>query len=68
VAGEDRRFHSAAARVDGDTVLVNGADVSRPVYVRYAWANAPLTANLYNGAGLPAAAFTSEAHIPAPSR
>ncbi len=68
VAGEDRRFHSASARVDGDTVVVSAADVSHPMYVRYAWANAPMTANLYNGAGLPAAGFTSEPHIPAPSR
>jgi sialate O-acetylesterase len=68
VAGEDRHFRSAAARVDGETVVVNAADVGRPEYVRYAWANAPLRANLYNGAGLPAAGFTSEMHIPAPSR
>ena len=68
VAGEDRLFHPAAARVDGDTVVVNAAEVSHPMYVRYAWANAPMTANLYNGAGLPAAGFTSEPHIPAPSR
>jgi sialate O-acetylesterase len=68
VAGEDRRFHPATARVDGDTVVVTAADVSRPMYVRYAWANAPMTANLYNGAGLPAAGFTSEMHIPAPLR
>jgi sialate O-acetylesterase len=66
VAGEDGRFHSATARVDGETVLVNAADVSRPMYVRYAWANAPMTANLYNGAGLPAAAFTSERHVAVP--
>jgi len=68
VAGEDRRFRAATARVDGDTVVVSAADVSRPVYVRYAWANAPMTANLYNGAGLPAAGFTSERRIPVPSR
>jgi sialate O-acetylesterase len=68
VAGEDGRFHAATARVDGETVLVNAADVSRPTYVRYAWANAPMTANLYNGAGLPAAGFTSERHVAAPSR
>ena len=64
VAGEDRRFHPATARVDGETVVVSAGDVSRPMYVRYAWANAPMTANLYNGAGLAAAAFTSERHIP----
>jgi sialate O-acetylesterase len=68
VAGEDRRFRPGTARVDGDTVVVSAADVSRPVYVRYAWANAPMTANLYNGAGLPAAGFTSERHIPVASR
>jgi sialate O-acetylesterase len=68
VAGEDWHFHAATARVDGDTVIVKAADVSRPVYVRYAWANAPLAANLYNGAGLPAAGFTSERHVAAPSR
>jgi sialate O-acetylesterase len=68
VAGEDRRFRAGTARVDGDTVVVSANDVSRPVYVRYTWANAPLTANLYNGAGLPAAGFTSERHIPVPSR
>jgi len=68
VAGADRQFHAAAARVDGDTVVVNAAEVSRPIYVRYAWANAPMTANLYNGAGLPAAGFTSEMEMAAPSR
>jgi sialate O-acetylesterase len=68
VAGADRYFHAAAARVDGDTVMANAAEVARPMYVRYAWANAPMTANLYNGAGLPAAGFTSEIEIPAPSR
>jgi sialate O-acetylesterase len=66
VAGEDLRFHAGTARVDGDTVMVNAREVSRPMYVRYAWANAPMTANLYNGAGLPAAGFTSEKNIPAP--
>src|SRR5437868_801038 len=55
VAGEDRQFRPATARVDGDTGVVSAADVSRPMYARYAWANAPMTANLYNGAGLPAA-------------
>jgi sialate O-acetylesterase len=64
VAGADRRFRPGMARVDGDTVVVNAAEVSRPMYVRYAWANAPMTANLYNGAGLPAAGFTSEARMP----
>jgi sialate O-acetylesterase len=33
--------------------------VKEPVAVRYAWSNAPV-ANLFNGAGLPAAPFRSD--------
>jgi len=66
VAGEDRHFHPATARVEADTVIASSPDVLHPLYVRYAWANAPLTANLYNTAGLPASTFTSEMHIPVP--
>jgi sialate O-acetylesterase len=68
VAGEDGKFYAATARVDGDTVVASAVGVGRPTYVRYAWANAPVTANLYNGAGLPAAGFTSEMEMAAPSR
>jgi sialate O-acetylesterase len=60
VAGEDHRFFPATARVDGHSVVANSAQVSRPIYVRYAWENAPPVANLYNAAGLPASPFTSE--------
>ena len=66
LAGKDKHFHAAEATVNGDSVLVHGGGVEHPLYVRYAWANAPLDANLYNSAGLPASTFTSEFHIPAP--
>ena len=66
VADSDKRFQPATAMVDGETVVVRGNGVEHPEYVRYAWANASLEANLYNGAGLPASTFTSEEHIPAP--
>jgi sialate O-acetylesterase len=59
LAGSDRRFHPATARIEGSTVVVSAGGVDRPEFVRYAWANAP-QANLYNGAGLPASTFTSE--------
>ncbi len=59
VAGEDRIFFAASARISGDTVFASSAKVPHPIYVRYAWANAP-RANLYNSAGLPASTFTSE--------
>jgi sialate O-acetylesterase len=59
VAGQDHHFEPAVAHIDGATVVVNAAEIKTPVYVRYAWANAP-AANLYNGAELPASTFTSE--------
>jgi sialate O-acetylesterase len=59
VAGPDRVFHPAVAVIQGDTVVVSSVAVAGPVAVRYAWRNAP-EANLYNGAGLPAAPFRSD--------
>ncbi|HTU01971.1 MAG TPA: sialate O-acetylesterase, partial [Candidatus Sulfotelmatobacter sp.] len=59
VAGADRVFHRAAAIIQGDSVVVRSPAVAQPVAVRYAWRNAP-AANLYNGAGLPAAPFRSD--------
>jgi sialate O-acetylesterase len=59
LAGADRRFFPADARIDGETVVVTSEDVAEPVAVRYAFRNAPV-ATLYNGAGLPAAPFRSD--------
>jgi sialate O-acetylesterase len=59
VAGADRQFHPAVARIARDTIVVSAAEVKAPVAVRYAWTNAP-EANLFNGAGLPAAPFRSD--------
>jgi hypothetical protein len=39
VAGEDRFFHRASARIDGDTLVVHSDTVATPVAVRYAWRN-----------------------------
>jgi sialate O-acetylesterase len=59
IAGADRRFYPAVASIAHDTVLVQSPKVLAPVAVRYAWQNNP-EANLYNGAGLPAAPFRSD--------
>ncbi len=59
IAGADRKFHPATATIEGDTVIVVCPEVKEPVAVRYAWSNSP-AANLYNGAGLPAAPFRSD--------
>jgi sialate O-acetylesterase len=65
IAGDDGRFVTAAARIDGQTVVVSNAQVAAPKYVRYGWANAPVV-NLFNSEGLPASPFTSEEEIPRP--
>lgn len=56
ICGEDNKWVWAQAKIAGSTVRVWSPGVSKPVAVRYAWANNP-TCNLYNGAGLPAAPF-----------
>lgn len=58
LAGEDRNFVPAKARIEGDTVIVRAENVPAPVAVRYAWHNFP-QAGLFNSAGLPAAPFRS---------
>ncbi len=58
IAGVDRKFVPAAARLEKDSILVSAPSVAAPVYVRYAWADDP-QANLINGAGLPASPFQS---------
>jgi sialate O-acetylesterase len=57
VAGADRVFHWANAKVAGDTVVISSADGEQPIYLRYAWADNPESANLYNVEGLPASPF-----------
>ena len=59
IAGADRRFVWARAEIQGDTVVVHHPDVSRPVAVRYAWADNP-DGNLGNREGLPAAPFRTD--------
>jgi sialate O-acetylesterase len=59
IAGPDRKFSPAQARIDGSTVVVRSASVSAPAYVRYGWASNP-ECNLYNSDDLPASPFRSE--------
>ena len=60
IAGADRVFHWANAVLEGNQVLVSSPDVAAPVAVRYAWADNPEGANLYNKDGLPAAPFRTD--------
>ena len=60
IAGVDRRFTWADARIEGDTLVAWSAAIAEPVAIRYAWADNPASANLINHAGLPAAPFRSD--------
>ncbi|MEO8622115.1 MAG: sialate O-acetylesterase [bacterium] len=60
IAGADRRWYWAKARIVGNQVEVWSDDVRSPVAVRYAWANNPDAANLYNKEQLPAAPFRTD--------
>ncbi len=59
IAGDDRKWVWADARIDGDTVVVSSPSVPNPTQVRYAWQSNP-AATLFNGAGLPAAPFRTD--------
>ena len=60
IAGEDKKFKWATAVIENNHVVVSRNDVSRPRYVRYAWADNPDFANLANQDGLPAAPFRTD--------
>ena len=60
VAGADRIFHSARARIEGETVVVRCDKVRRPAAVRYACHFDPRGMNLYNRSGLPASPFSTD--------
>ncbi|MBC2602623.1 hypothetical protein [Puniceicoccus vermicola] len=65
VAGEDRQFYWAHARIEGkDTVVLSSERVSNPVSVHYAWAGDPFFANLRNSDGLPAEPFRTDEWLP----
>lgn len=60
IAGEDRNFHWAKARLEDDTVIVYHPSIQHPLAVRYAWSDNPEDANLYNKEGLPASPFRTD--------
>lgn len=60
IAGSDGKFVWAKAFIEKDKVIVWNENISNPVVVRYAWANNPSDANLYNKEGWPASPFSTE--------
>ena len=60
IAGEDKKFVWADAKIEGDTVVVSSAAVPHPAAARYAWSNSFPWANLFNQDGLPAQPFRTD--------
>jgi sialate O-acetylesterase len=60
IAGEDQKFVWAEAQIKGNQVIVSSKEIPNPVAVRYAWADNPQGANLYNKDGLPATPFRTD--------
>jgi hypothetical protein len=60
IAGTDRKFLWAKAKIINNTVVVWHDHILHPVAVRYAWADNPEGANLYNMEGLPASPFRTD--------
>ncbi len=59
IAGADRKFVPAEARIDGESVIVRSDAVPAPVAVRFGWGAADQP-NLRNAAGLPAPPFRTD--------
>lgn len=60
IAGADKKFVWAKAKIEGDKVVVWNDGIAAPMYVRYAWADSPVSPNLYNKEGLPASPFRTD--------
>jgi sialate O-acetylesterase len=60
IAGADKKWHWADAKIIGDKVVLSSKDVKTPVAARYAFTMNPADANLYNKEGLPAGPFRTD--------
>ncbi|MEO9892411.1 sialate O-acetylesterase [Aurantibacter sp.] len=60
IAGADRNFVWASAKIKKDKIMVSNSEVKNPVAVRYGWADNPETANLVNSEYLPASPFRTD--------
>lgn len=59
IAGEDRKFYPAKAKIDKNTVIVSAKEVKKPVAVRFAWANGAIP-TLFSKEGLPVPSFRTD--------
>lgn len=60
IAGEDKKFVWAEAKIENGKIIVWSAAIPNPVAVRYAWADNPNGEKLYNTEGIPASPFRTD--------
>ncbi|PXV66330.1 sialate O-acetylesterase [Dysgonomonas alginatilytica] len=60
IAGKDKQFVWADAKIEGNKIIVSSDKVKNPVAVRYAWADNPEGANLRNKESLPSSPFRTD--------
>lgn len=58
ILGADNTWKPATANIEGDKIVVQSADIAKPIAVRYAFYSYA-EGSLFNGKGLPASSFTS---------
>jgi sialate O-acetylesterase len=63
IAGADKKFVWANAKIEGDKIVVWNDQIVSPLAVRYAWADNPEGCNLYNKEGLPASPFRTDSWL-----
>ena len=60
IAGSDKKFVWANASIIGNKIIVTNPIIKQPVAVRYAWADSPVDANLFNAEGYPTVPFRTD--------
>ncbi|MCP3931067.1 MAG: sialate O-acetylesterase [Bacteroidetes bacterium] len=60
IAGEDKEYYWAKAKLVGDKIIVWSDHVTNPIAVRFGWSCNPAGFNLYNKEGLPASPFRTD--------
>jgi sialate O-acetylesterase len=60
IAGADKQFVWANAKIEGNVLTLWNDSISEPKFVRYAWADNPVNPNLINAEGLPATPFRTD--------
>ncbi len=57
LAAADKIFKKVEAKIKYEKVIIKNGSIKNPEYIRYAWKDNPVEANLYNKLNLPAGTF-----------